>query len=511
MVDKLLVKGIRNLTRYAPRIELFLWSISIVTVIFSLGHLAYRLPLWTDELAVVTFINKISYKDFLIYWPGFTNLPVYYLLMKFYSSLAPAKEIVLRFPSILFFSLSFFYLWRFARKLSLTKTFAVPVCLSLYFMYSNPMFFFAHEVRPYALQVFLVMAHLYYSHLILWQGDTRKRYYFILALLSPLALLTHYYGALYICANLVLSLFLLRRGMEGRRAVLYYYLSHALCLIPFVYGAKGVACAFFESRPFWIESLSPSSVANNLCLALSDKGCLAIAVLLSPIFLYAILKGMKRIPLESSTLLKTIGHYLGLLLLMLFIIMIKSQVGTSVFHYRYLAIWLPIFLLCTGLSLSLIEKYIHRLFLTGLTVLIFVIHWSSIDPKYLLDIYPANDVRGAIHYIDDYVETLKNQVRPKSITLHTSLWNPEFYHYYLEQFPQLKPIMGHEIWVYKQEMLTPEKRKEWYPVLRGDQVIFVCFEDFFCRSLHQDFERFHLSVVVEKNFSGIKVLIGEKK
>lgn len=511
MVDKLLMKGIHNLTRYAPRIELFLWSFSIVTVIFSLGHLAYRLPLWTDELAVVTFINKISYKDFIIYWPGFTNLPVYYLLMKFYASLTPAKEIVLRLPSLLFFSLSFLYLWRFTRKLSLTKTFAVPVCLSIYFMYSNPMFFFAHEVRPYALQVFLVMAHLYYSYLILWQGVTRKRYYYILTLLSPLTLLTHYYGALYICANLFFSLILLWRSVGKSRSVLYYNLSHVLCLIPFVYGAPGVVRAFFESRPFWIESLTPSSVVNHIGLALSDKGWPAISILLSPLFLYAVLKGMKRIPSEGAPLFKTIGYYFGLLLSMLFVIMVKSQVGTSVFHYRYLAIWLPIFLLCTGLALSVIEKYIHRLLLTFLTILIFIIHWSSIDSKYLLDIYPANDVRGAIHYIDDYVETVKNQVRSKSITLHTSLWNPEFYHYYLEQFPQLKSIMGREIWVYKQEMLTPVKRKEWYPVQHGDQVIFVCFEDFFCQSLHQDFETFQLSVVVEKDFSGIKVLIGEKK
>lgn len=510
MIDKLFVK-IKNCAHsYASKIELTLWFVTLLTVVFSLGHLAYRLPLWTDELAVVTFINKIRYSEFMTLWPGNTNLPLYYLLMKFYSAYLPAKEIVLRLPSLLCFVISCFYLWKMARALSATKTFAIPTCLALYFMYSNPMFFFAHEVRPYALQVCLLIVHAYYSYLILWKRNTTPTVLILVAFIAPLCLMTHYYGALYICVNWLFAAIYCLLEKRRRREVGLYLMSHILCLIPIAYGASGVARAFFEARPFWIESISSPYAVTQLALTVSDKGLPSIILLLSPFFLYCVLVGMKKISASEESEARALIYYLALLVTMLAVVVVKSIYGTSVLHYRYLAVWMPVLLLAIGIALSVIEKIIHRVLITGLSLAIFIFHWSAIESKYLLDAYPANDMRSAVNYVHDYVEVMGHQSPHRNITLHTSLWNPEFYRFYLYQHPDLEVILGQEIWVYQKDSLKDELRQKWYPTRSGDQVIFICFESFFCQQILDDFTQFGFRQLVHKNFSGGQVIVGEK-
>lgn len=119
------------------------------------------------------------------------NPPLYEILLHFWIELFGISPLSVRFPSLLFSSITVLFIYQLGKKFFNQK---VACYASLFFVFSNYHIFYAHEARVYALMAMLSVISMYY-YLKIVVSHQLDRYVFIMLVMSNILLIySHYFG-----------------------------------------------------------------------------------------------------------------------------------------------------------------------------------------------------------------------------------------------------------------------------------------------------------------------------
>ena len=131
---------------------IFILVIGLILRITSLNQ-----SLWLDE-ATTAIAAQLGYRDFFInFMSGDFHPPLYYLIIKLWSSVFGYSEIALRVPSVIFGVLAIYITFLIAKELK----FKWPVIPALFLATSGLHIYYSQEARMYSLATFLVTLIVY--------------------------------------------------------------------------------------------------------------------------------------------------------------------------------------------------------------------------------------------------------------------------------------------------------------------------------------------------------------
>ncbi len=195
-----------------------LWLLLIILIAFTLRlTLLGEQSLWYDE-GVTWFLVQTSQLSELIQWTAADiQPPLYYLLIRGTSIIFGPSEWALRFPSVIFNTLTLPLLYVLARRLltlSGSPRSPAPLLAAILFAFSPLMVYYSQEARMYTLLVFEATLTSYLLLKIVRSNPTSPTPYSLLyALTATIALYTHYFAIFLLIAHaLYTALILWQRG-----------------------------------------------------------------------------------------------------------------------------------------------------------------------------------------------------------------------------------------------------------------------------------------------------------
>lgn len=147
--------------------------------------------LWLDEAIGAEVVRGMSHKEILIDFPKVDNHPpLYYLDLKFWTSLLGYSEIALRFSSILYGVGTIVLTYLVTRKL-VTANKWFPIISSLFIATSQIHIYYSQEARMYSMSAFLA-AFSFLSFLYILDIHSKKRWWILFSLSITLLLFSDY-------------------------------------------------------------------------------------------------------------------------------------------------------------------------------------------------------------------------------------------------------------------------------------------------------------------------------
>ncbi len=117
--------------------------------------------LWLDEAIGAIAAKNFTYHQILTNFLRVDNHPpLYYLLLKFWTSIFGYSEISLRFPSVLFGVGTIYVTYLIAK--TLTKNRYIPIAVALLMSLSSFFIYYSQEARMYAMAAFLASLAVYF-------------------------------------------------------------------------------------------------------------------------------------------------------------------------------------------------------------------------------------------------------------------------------------------------------------------------------------------------------------
>jgi uncharacterized membrane protein len=133
-----------------------IWIVLIVGTILRV--ISLNQSLWLDE-ATTALVTRMSLNDiFTKFLPGDFHPPLYYLILKYWTSIFGSSEIALRVPSLIFGVLTIYTVYLIGRKLFNEK---IGIISSLFLATSGLSIYYSQEARMYSLAAFLVTLSIY--------------------------------------------------------------------------------------------------------------------------------------------------------------------------------------------------------------------------------------------------------------------------------------------------------------------------------------------------------------
>ena len=208
----------------------------IVLLAFLLRLISLNQSLWLDEAISANVARNYSYLGIIKnFSPSDFHPPLYYLVLKTWTSVFGFSEISLRFPSVLFSLLTGYFVYLIGAKL---KNKNIGLWSATFFLFNPLIIYYSQEARMYSLvTLFLTIAS--YSYL-----TNRSKLFCLFSFLSFLT----FYGSIFFIATILIWQFM----THGFRKTL-----------PFVWGALAAIFVVFPLLKYQYLG-SKSAVASVL-------------------------------------------------------------------------------------------------------------------------------------------------------------------------------------------------------------------------------------------------------
>src|SRR3989344_916849 len=143
--------------------------ISVFIFAFLIRLIALNQSLWLDEATTAKVVKTLSFTGIVTQFsPGDFHPPLYYLLMKFWTSIFGYSEIALRFPSVIFTLLTGLVVYRIG---TLLKNQLVGWWAAVFFLFNPLIVYYSQEARMYGMVTFILSISLYYLLVITGSDD----------------------------------------------------------------------------------------------------------------------------------------------------------------------------------------------------------------------------------------------------------------------------------------------------------------------------------------------------
>jgi uncharacterized membrane protein len=184
---------------------------------FLIRLIALNQSLWLDEAITAQVVKELGWLGILgKFLPYDFHPPLYYLLMKFWTSIFGYSEIALRLPSVIFSLATGWVIYLICRR---QKKFIDPLLATGLFLFNPLVVYYSQEARMYMFAVFLLTMSLFYFLKILQvitrseiplRGKSQKlkvKSFIFFNTFIGLSLLTFYGSIFLIAAFLLIFLF----------------------------------------------------------------------------------------------------------------------------------------------------------------------------------------------------------------------------------------------------------------------------------------------------------------
>jgi uncharacterized membrane protein len=212
------------------KINILLFLIVILGFLLRIYHIGV-ISLWYDEFSTAGRAEG-SFNDVLRSTLGSPFPPLYYILMHFWIDLFGISEFSLRFPSLIFSTLSIIYIFKLSKSLFDAETGLIAAFLLAVSLYSIG---YAQEAKMYAMIWFFSLASFYYFYQFIKDGETEN--IILCTLFNILAAYTLYLGFVFVLIqNLVFFILYfdknkISKWLIAHAAIVLSYLPWVILLI----------------------------------------------------------------------------------------------------------------------------------------------------------------------------------------------------------------------------------------------------------------------------------------
>lgn len=391
----------------------------ILALGFILRLISLNQSLWLDE-ATSALVAKMSVADmFTKFLPGDFHPPLYYLILKYWSSIFGYSEVSLRVPSVIFGVMTVYMTYLIAKKLSNRK---VGLIASLLLATSGLATYYSQEARMYSLAAMLVSVAVYLF-------INKKWVYFSLMLV--LIGMTDYVSLF------IVPIFVIAGWKDIKRIVLSFIpllLTFLLWSPVFIRQLSGGLS--IQGSPWW-NILGLPTLQNSLLIPIKfilgrisfdNKwiyGLMVGAVII--LFGYFLLRARR-----ASKLL-----WLWLIFPVVFGILASFKIPT-LSYFRFI-FCLPAFYILTAVGIEKIGKYKNVFFVLAISVNLLSTGYYLLDSKFHREdwraaaealgsekiVLPANSQKEALTYYgkgSQIVDVLSLEPGDREIWLSRYVW-----------------------------------------------------------------------------------------
>lgn len=152
---------------------------------FALRLIAINQSLWLDEAIGAEAARDFTYRELIYHFPTFDNHPpLYYIVLKFWTSIFGYSEFSLRMPSVIFGVLTILVVYKIAQLLEKSgftekthRLLKFPHIAALLLAISQLHIYYSQEARMYSMAAFLTSIVVYAFLYVVWGTSKAKSHY----------------------------------------------------------------------------------------------------------------------------------------------------------------------------------------------------------------------------------------------------------------------------------------------------------------------------------------------
>lgn len=345
------------------KIPLLIGLIFAINLLFKGIYLGENSLAWDEPFSV--FHAQLPADQLIDLLIAGNNPPLYELILQKWTAVFGLSEFSVRFPSLLFSSLTAVFLFLIGKR---HFNLSIALSATLLFTFSNYHVFFAHEARVYALFGMLATASMLIFMNCCANEKMSIRNLFWLLLVNVLMIYSHYFGFFIVLfqAFFVLSVPSVRQKI-GKHFLVYGFLLMLLYLplITVVFGR------FLESttQGTWIESPNSVSEIYEMLRKFANAPVVVVAcllvLLLGSVFYFVRTKTQ---PVKVTTKIVITWFLIP------FLLMFVLSFWIPMFIDRYLIfLTIPFYLLIAIAGNSLVKNPKMVALIQGVVVLLFLV------------------------------------------------------------------------------------------------------------------------------------------
>jgi uncharacterized membrane protein len=235
----------------------------IFIVAFLIRLVALNQSLWLDEAITAQVVKENSWLEILTrFSPYDFHPPLYYLLMKFWTSIFGYSEIFLRLPSVIFSLATGWVIYLICRR---QKKFIDPLLATGLFLFNPLVVYYSQEARMYAMATFFITLALYYFLKII-QNSKFKIDFVFFNLFIAFSFLT-FYGSIFLIAAFLL-IFLFKKHLKYFLLSTFILALIFLLIFPLLYDQLINSKISLKQVTNWSLVLGKANLKNLLLIPL---------------------------------------------------------------------------------------------------------------------------------------------------------------------------------------------------------------------------------------------------
>lgn len=176
---------------------------------FLIRLISLNQSLWLDEATSANTAKNNSYLSIITQFsPVDFHPPLYYFILKFWTSIFGYSEVSLRFPSILASLATGYFVYLIGKKL---KNQNIGLWAAAFFLFNPLIIYYSQEARMYSLVCLFLTASLYFFICLIHQSSIiNHKSVFLFNILSFISLSTHY-SSIFFLSTLFLYLIIKKK------------------------------------------------------------------------------------------------------------------------------------------------------------------------------------------------------------------------------------------------------------------------------------------------------------